>query len=51
MLFLSFSVEISCEKKFKGSNNDPDFVQIMGRVPPGGRARGTSTASRSWTNR
>ena len=34
VLFLSFSVEISCEKKFKGSNNDPDFVQIMG-APPG----------------
>ena len=35
VLFLSFSVEICCEKKFEGSNNDPDFVQIMGVPPPG----------------
>jgi len=38
IFFLSFSVEISCEKKFKGSNNDPSFVEIMG-PPPGGGAR------------
>lgn len=32
VLFLSFSVSISVEKKFKGSNQDPTFAQIMG--PP-----------------
>ena len=38
VLFLSFCVEISCEKKFKGSNNDPTSSQIMG-APPGRRPR------------
>ncbi|KGN37588.1 hypothetical protein [Knoellia subterranea] len=28
--FLSTSVQISCEKKFKGSNADPTFEQVMG---------------------
>ena len=36
MLFLSTSVEITCEKKFKGSNADPTFEQVMGLVPVGG---------------
>jgi hypothetical protein len=36
ILFLSFSVQISCEKKFKGSNDDPSFVEIMGPPPQGG---------------
>jgi hypothetical protein len=30
VLFLSFSVSISCEKKFKGSNADPTFAEVMG---------------------
>jgi len=38
VLFLSFSVEISCEKKFKGSNKDPKFAQVMGRQDGGTRA-------------
>lgn len=37
VLFLSMSVEISCEKKFKGSNQDPTFSEVMGLIPPGGR--------------
>ena len=45
--FLSFSVDITCEKKFTGSNNDPTFAEVMGHVPIGGRRRGTSTATRS----
>lgn len=36
VFFLSFSVEISCEKKFKGSNQDPTFEQVMGLTPVGG---------------
>jgi hypothetical protein len=32
IFFLSFSVSISVEKKFKGSNQDPSFLEIMG--PP-----------------
>ncbi len=35
--FLSFSVDITCEKKFTGSNNDPTFAEVMGHVPIGGR--------------
>jgi hypothetical protein len=35
--FLSFSVDITCEKKFTGSNNDPTFSEVMGHVPIGGR--------------
>ncbi len=38
VLFLSFSVEISCEKKFKGSNGDPKFDVVMGRQSGGTRA-------------
>ena len=38
VLFLSFSVEISCEKKFKGSNGDPKFDEVMGRQSGGTRA-------------
>lgn len=34
VLFLSFSVEISCEKKFAGANGDPTFAEVMG-APPG----------------
>lgn len=34
VLFLSFSVQISCEKKFAGSNGDPTFAEVMG-APPG----------------
>ena len=30
------SVEISCEKKFKGSNPDPTFAEVMGSTPAGG---------------
>jgi hypothetical protein len=37
VLFLSFSVEISCEKKFAGANGDPTFVDQMG-LPPGAPA-------------
>ncbi|MEY2414755.1 MAG: hypothetical protein QOH53_89, partial [Ilumatobacteraceae bacterium] len=32
IFFLSFSVSIEVEKKFKGSNQDPSFLEIMG--PP-----------------
>ena len=38
IFFLSFSVEISCEKKFAGANGDPTFVDQMGLpagAPPG----------------
>jgi hypothetical protein len=38
VLFLSFSVQVSCEKKFAGSNGDPTFVDVMGlppAAPPG----------------
>jgi hypothetical protein len=31
--FFSFSVEISCEKKFAGANSDPSFVDFMGPLP------------------
>jgi hypothetical protein len=34
IFFLSFSVSISCEKKFAGANGDPSFVDQMG-LPPG----------------
>lgn len=34
IFFLSFSVQISCEKKFAGSNGDPTFAEVMG-APPG----------------
>ena len=34
VLFLSFSVQISCEKKFAGANGDPTFAEVMG-APPG----------------
>ena len=47
---LSFSVSISCEKKFAGSSGDPTFAEVMGthRWPrPGRPGRGTSTATRS----
>jgi hypothetical protein len=36
--FFSFSVSISCEKKFAGSQGDPSFAQVMGPAvgaPPG----------------
>lgn len=41
ILFLSFSVEISCEKKFAGANGDPTFAEVMGLPPaaPPGTAR------------
>ena len=29
ILFFSMSVEISCERKFAGSNGDPSFLQLM----------------------
>ncbi len=29
IIFFSFSVEISCERKFAGSNGDPSFRQLM----------------------
>jgi hypothetical protein len=38
IFFLSFSVSISCEKKFAGANGDPTFVDQMGLpagAPPG----------------
>ncbi|MGH9023549.1 MAG: hypothetical protein ACRDV9_10695, partial [Acidimicrobiia bacterium] len=38
VLFLSFSVTVSCEKKFAGSKGDPSFVDVMGLpalAPPG----------------
>lgn len=38
VLFLSFSVSVSCEKKFAGANKDPSFVDVMGLpapAPPG----------------
>ena len=31
--FLSFSVSVSCEKKFAGSGRDPSFVDVMGLAP------------------
>jgi len=34
IFFLSFSVEVSCEKKFAGANGDPTFAEVMG-APPG----------------
>jgi hypothetical protein len=37
VLFFSGSVEISCEKKFAGSNGDPTFEQTMAVGPPGNR--------------
>lgn len=36
ILFISMSVEISCEKKFKGSNQDPSFSQVLGTLTPEG---------------
>jgi hypothetical protein len=33
IFFLSFSVTVSAEKKFAGSNEDPTFEQIMGPEP------------------
>jgi hypothetical protein len=33
ILFLSFSVQISCERKFAGANSDPTFIDMMD-VPP-----------------
>lgn len=36
VLFFSASVTIECEKKFKGSNADPTFAQVMGPPPGGG---------------
>ena len=38
IFFLSFSVSISCEKKFAGANGDPTFIDQMGLpagAPPG----------------
>ncbi len=35
VLFFSASVQIECEKKFKGSNQDPTFAQVMGPAPGG----------------
>lgn len=35
VLFFSASVTIECEKKFKGSDQDPDFVTVMGPAPGG----------------
>jgi hypothetical protein len=32
VFFLSFSVSVSCEKKFAGANGDPSFEQQMGRA-------------------
>ncbi len=37
VLFFSASVEIECEKKFKGSEQDPTFAQVMGPVGGGDR--------------
>lgn len=36
ILFLSMSVEISCEKKLKGSNQDPSFEKVLGTATPEG---------------
>ena len=41
--FLSFSVSISCEKKFAGSGGDPSFADVMG-LPSGAPAG----AKRPW---
>jgi hypothetical protein len=35
--FFSFSVSVTCEKKFAGSHGDPSFVEVMG-LPPHPRA-------------
>lgn len=37
VLFFSGSVEVSCEKKFAGSNGDPTFEESMALGPPGQR--------------
>jgi hypothetical protein len=39
IFFLSFSVSISCEKKFAGANGDPTFADQMGL--PAGAPAGT----------
>jgi hypothetical protein len=33
VLFFSASVEVTCEKRFAGSNGDPSFAQIMAPYP------------------
>ncbi|MBM3678300.1 MAG: hypothetical protein FJW96_10530 [Actinobacteria bacterium] len=35
ILFLSFSVEVSCERRLAGSNGDPTFAQILGVAEDG----------------
>ena len=35
ILFFSFSVEVSCERRLAGSNGDPTFAEILG-IPPDG---------------
>ena len=40
VMFFSASVDISCEKKFAGSDQDPGFIDQMGpRIPVGGQPR------------
>jgi hypothetical protein len=29
IIFFSISVSISCEKRFRGANGDPSFVELM----------------------
>jgi hypothetical protein len=36
IIFFSLSVSISCEKRFRGANGDPSFVELMDG-PPGAR--------------
>ena len=42
VLFFSASVEVSCERRFAGSNGDPTFAEILA-VAPGG-------TSPAWTD-
>jgi hypothetical protein len=52
VFFVSFSVSISCEKKFAGSNGDPSFVDVMGLppLPPPGAVRPWDTYCRAFAD-
>ena len=42
VFLLSFSVEVSCERRLAGSNGDPTFAEILGVQPDGTSAAWTS---------
>lgn len=52
VLFFSFSVSITCEKKFAGSDGDPTFVEVMGPAPaaPPGAVRPWDTYCRAFAD-